>query len=138
MRVRVRRKRGRGLLLALICAALIAVIYLLMLLNTNPLVKCVEQIYSGEVSSLSVENWDYTVIANFDVISERPETQKVNIKIRRILVLHTFSRGYVWVYTDCEATDDKGKATYGFSGLERWQIEKTKSGWQVTKIMRKA
>lgn len=138
MRVRVKRKKGRSLLIIVICAVFLASIYLSMLLSTNPLVKCVEQIWSGEVSPSSIEDWDDTVLANFDVTAERPTTQKVDIKINRIFVLHTFSKGYMWVYSSCEAVNKDGKVTYGFSGCERWQIAKTESGWQITKIIRKA
>ena len=137
MRVRVKRKKGRGWLITLICVSLLASVYVIMLLNTNPLVKSVERIYSGE-ADYYIGEWDNEVIANLDIISERPQTQKVEVKINRILALHTFNKGYMWVYVDCEATDNKGNATYGFVGFEKWKIAKTKSGWQITEISRKA
>lgn len=62
----------------------------------------------------------------------------VNIKVRRLFVLHNFRKGIVWVKYSYIAYDKEGNILAGTNNiLSKWYIEKKNGRWKVVKIEEK-
>ena len=125
----------REIKLSILCGlALMALMYTAMFLNTSELVRYAQSVYRGEIEAEQLQN---TQLEAFNITKTNPDIEQVDIKIKRIFVLHNFFNGAMWVKTECEAVDSNGEVTYGDYSYEKWIIEKTENGWQIVDIKSK-
>ena len=115
--------------------AIFLLVYFTIFLSTNPLVKYVESVYRGEVDSELIKD---TIYESFNISKDIPAIQKVDIKIRRGLVLHNFDSGYMLVKIDCRAYYPDDVTAYGVVTYEKWKIINTPSGWEIIEIKSKS
>ena len=117
----------------LLVVVAIAVVYLLMLINTNQVILDVEDIMRSNVPmeiTRGRPTHRYNRQDEHDV-----RTVSYYVRIDRRFVLHDFSNGYMWIKYYREGYDNEGNRMYGSWGIPaRWKIQKIGGEWEIVEI----
>jgi len=104
--------------------------YLIMLIDTNPVVNEVKNVMSGQISKELTQD---TPLSMYNTADWNPTS--VNISIRRVFVWHNFRDGYMRVIYTYKAFDSSGTGLTGSSRvLSKWTIHKENGKWVITDI----
>ena len=115
-----------------IIIGIIIMFYLIMVLNTNSIVREVKNIMSGNVKIADTQNTPLNMY-NF---SDTLLNAEVNVKITRLFVLHNFFDGYIWVnYTYETIKNDNGVMPCSTNILSKWKIHKENGIWKIIEII---
>ena len=108
-------------------------IHIALLIDTNSVLRDVKLTYYGEKDASEVLG---TPLESFYIHNPRCERNidTVDLKIRRLLVVHNGSEGWILAKIKCEAFDPDGNLEYGHETTARWWIEKTEGKWVITKV----
>lgn len=104
-------------------------IYNLLFWNTNNLISD----FNNVVQNNREENLYYAELERY-AIPEFVDYEYVDAKISRLLVLHNFKKGVVWVKYSYIAYNNKIAVAGSTNITSKWYIEKKNSRWIVTKI----
>lgn len=87
-------------------------IHIALLIDTNSVLRDVKSTYYGEKDASEVLG---TPLESYYIHNPRYERNidTVDLKIRRYLVVHNGSEGWVLAKIDCSAYDPNGKTVYG-------------------------
>ena len=146
----------------IICGVLFSgiFIYVLMFLDTNPLVEKVEQHMLGEIhidpeiekrmindiNIMTPDNpqfiynqpdvwlYDYNFYFKEKYFYSGAEKDKIKLKLRRNFVLHNFKDGIIWFTYALEYYDKNGEPGYGVVSSLTMKIHKEKGEWKVMAI----
>lgn len=124
----------KPLLIIILIILILISIHIALLIDTNSVLKDVKSTYYGEKDASEVLG---TPLESYYIhnpsIGRNIDT--VDLKIRRYLVIHNGSEGWVLAKIDCSAYDPNGKTVYGEKNvMARWWIEKKEGKWIITKI----
>ncbi len=113
--------------------AIIVMLYLIMLFDTNALMKEVSEVFQGKVALSETKN---RAIDQYNIAPFNNDVEEVNLKITRTFVLHNFSTGYIWVSYTIEMRDSNGELLCGSWDVPaRWTIKKEKGKWEIVEIL---
>lgn len=118
---------------SIICFTLcfaILIFYTVLLFDTNPIVREAKEVMLGNVEYSSTEGTPLHRYNRNNIL----ENAKVNVHIRRILVLHDFSDGYMWVKYTYETVRNDKNIYPGSSAISRWKIHKEYGKWEIVEI----
>lgn len=116
--------------LLIVLATLIAV-YMVMLLDTNSVMRYAKSVFNGEISEEEVIDTPLYI----RYYPKSPEIAKTDSKIRRIFVAHDFVDGYMWVKYDLVRINSAGEEFSGsWDVLSRWKIHRENGEWKVVEI----
>ena len=119
------------LYIMIISLFLIFLVYILMLMSTNSVVKDAENVMLGNVEKSITDGTPlsaYNRKGDFNTVS-------VDVRITRRFVLHNFFNGYVWIKYTCQGFDADGNRTYGSWNISsRWKIHWESGKWEIVKI----
>ncbi len=125
--------KGMGIAV-LISIALMIILYIAMLLDTNSVFNYAKDVFLGKVPHEEVKG---TPLSLYD-ITEREYITKVDLEISRAFVFHNFTDGYIYVRYVHMGYDDIGELRYGsvaeFPGWAIWKIHKENGEWKIVKI----
>ena len=123
---------NKKLVVRLFLFGAIALLYLAMLSNTNIAINDVKDIMYGKVETSVTNNSPLRMYNRKDDFG----TTSVDVKITRLLVLHNFFDGYIWVRYTHQGFDANGDLTYGSWNIpSRWKIHKENGKWHVVEIL---
>ena len=108
-------------------------IHIALLIDTNSVLRDVKSTYYGEKDASEVLG---TPLESYYIHNPRYERNidTVDLKIRRYLVVHNGSEGWILAKIECEAFDSDGETVYGHETTARWWIEKKEGKWVITKV----
>ena len=112
----------------LVIIAVIGMVYLWMLFDTNSVIDDVLSVMNGSVDEQGIVGKMYSGSGFLKVA-------RWNNTISRIFVVHNFSNGIMWVNYKRQGYEKNGDY-YGISGniLSKWTIHKENGKWRIIKI----
>ena len=129
----VHKMKKVRIIVSLIFLALV-IIYVAMLLSTNPLMAEVREVFSGDVSQSDTEG---RAIHGYN-INKRASSANlgdVELTVVRLFVLHNFNNGYIWAFYRYLAYDTEGELITGSWNIPtKWQIQRESGRWEIVKI----
>ena len=108
---------------------IILLIYNLLFWNTNNIISDFNNVVQN-----NKEDYIYYGELERYSIPEFVDYEYVDTKISRLLVLHNFKKGVVWVKYSYIAYNNKIEVAGSTNIISKWYIEKKDNRWIVTKI----
>ncbi|MDR2106254.1 MAG: hypothetical protein LBP24_02470 [Coriobacteriales bacterium] len=126
-----RRVLVRAAIVAVVPIALIAILYVVMFLDTNSLMRYMRGVSNGDMS-LGETVGKPENIYNPLSYSDNPQ---VTSKLQRVFVLHNYSDGYIWVRYSQAIRNQNSELLSDSPGIPSlWRIHKDESGWHIVDI----
>ena len=112
----------------IIVIAIISIVYVWMLLDTNPIKDYVLLVMDGSIDDQGIVGKRYSGLRYSDAVYW-------DNSILRIFMVHNFSDGIMWVKYSRHGYRQNG-GTYGFGSnvLSKWIIHKENGRWKVVDI----
>jgi len=110
--------------------------YLLMLINTNSVIREVRHAFMLELDvsdtiGRPIHKYNYMWVTDRGV-----DVGRVELSLCRLLTLHNFKNGYIWVLYTYKAYDVDGKILTGSANIfSKWKIEKKEGAWEIVEIV---
>ena len=126
-------RKMKILIIIVIILIVIATAYLIMLLNTNQIIRDVKAIMNSTIpkeltEGLPVDMYNRQGVSDLGAVSHY-------VEIDRVLVLHNFFSGYMWVRYTCEGFDIYGNRVHGSWQIPAlWQIKRIDGKWEIVEI----
>lgn len=121
--------------IALLILIVLALIYLVMLWNTNSIFYYTKSVFLGEVPYEEIEN---SLLSIYDDAYTRKGVEKVDLEIHRVFVIHDFFDGYMWISYDYIGYDENDKmiflSTQEYPFLAKWTIHRENGEWVIVDI----
>ena len=122
---------NRKIKITLIGAIIVILLYTIMLLDTNSVVKDVKNIMLGNVDEAITTNTPLSKY-NFSSVLQNAE---VKVQITRLAVIHNFFDGYMWVKYSYETIKNDNDLMPGsWDVISRWKIHRENGGWEIVEI----
>lgn len=125
--------KKKGIIISLFIT-LIVIVYIIMLHDTDNITNDFKDCVADTPKSEIIKN---TALYKYYSRNElfKNEICDADVKVRRLLVLHNFHNGVMFVNYDCETFNDKGEHIYGSSNVyAKWYIEKKNGIWEVVNV----
>jgi hypothetical protein len=113
-------------------------VYLIMLLDTNSIMRDVKSIFMG-THKFSLADDD--PLNRYDDSNHylKEKFVKVELTVIRLFVLHDFRDGYIFAFYRYEALDENGKVLTGSMNIfTKWKIHKENGKWKIIEIFERA
>jgi len=113
---------------------IIGVFYTVMLLNTNSLMSQVRDVFlwkidCSETAGKPINTYNHRNSFPNEVVG------KVDLTLVRLLTLHNFSKGYIWVWYSEKAYNIDGELITGSNNIiTKWKIQKEHGEWEIIDI----
>ena len=123
---------NKRMIMLLVTLAIIT-IYLVILINTNQVIRHVENVMRSNIAK------DLTMGLPIDMYNRQGHLDlgavSYEVKISRVFVIHNFFNGYMWVRYTREGFDSDGNRVYGSWKIpSRWKIQKQNGKWEIIDI----
>ena len=136
--IRIKKRDGGArriatvLIVFISCLATASMLYLVMFISTNKLMEEAREYMAGNI--IYIEERRGSPLARYGMEGGFGTTS-VEYSITRMLVLHNFSEGNIWIeYTQVGYNDD-GEITQGSWRVPaRWKIQRIDGEWEVLEI----
>lgn len=123
----------KPLFIIILIVLILVSIHIALLIDTNSVLRDAKSTYCGEKDASEIVG---TPLESYYIhnpsIGRNIDT--VDLKIRRLLVVHNGSEGWILSKIKCEAFDPDGNLVYGNETTARWWIEKKEGKWVITKV----
>lgn len=111
--------------------------YSVMLHDTDNLLTDFADCIKGNYVSNAIINTELYKYYNRNELYNN-EISDADINIRRVLVLHNFHKGIMFIKYDCETFNKSGEHIYGSANVyAKWYIEKKNGVWTVVDVIEK-
>ena len=110
-------------------------VYIVMLTNTNHLMKEVRNVFLWEVPTEDTLGRAINTYNDYDLL-DNVALGEVKLFLVRLFVFHNFKDGYIWAYYNYAAYDETGHIITGSWGVPtKWIIHKENGKWEITEII---
>jgi len=116
--------------------AIFLVVYLVMFLSTNAVMRELERVFLLEVVSEETAGRAIDFFNEHDRIGGRNmAVGDVYLRLRRTSVWHNFRTGYVRIVYTTRVSDEEGRLLWGSSGvLARLRIQRVNGAWEIVEV----
>ena len=118
-----------------IIGSILAIIYIIMLFDTNSLIKTVKDNMNLKVNKIESSNNLVWLYNSGRESYKHEKALKTETFVFRLFIIHNFKNGHMWVIYSNKVKNGDDKILYGSSlVLSHWKIHKENGEWQISAI----
>jgi hypothetical protein len=123
--------RNKYLIIGFVIISLVTLVYIIMLIDTNDLMKEVKSVFLGKVPYSETKG---KPISRYNTSSY--SGTKISLSLIRLFNFHNFSDGTIYIYYTVVVYDRDGEILYGSWRIPaKWKIHKENGQWLITDII---